>query len=199
MALQFTRGFPRVPNAVMTDGLRAVRFPACGTSAHRFYGGVLFVGRGCVRLSVTTANAPPSTMLLPIGSTLQGCPATDTLASLPASVLPFLGVACGQPNSIRCDRIGVGVGFDRAATLVVVQVAGRLVTLSPPTPGSKLWLGYVQGAGPEHGPLRVRSPSRGGLWFGSPEMYPKARVIAFFPDGSFASTSATVLLHPGFG
>ena len=148
---------------------------------------------------VTGGLGSSSTMLIPIGNTLRGCPATEPFASLPASALPFLGVACGRPNSVRCDRIGVGVTLDRDATLIVVQVAGRLVTLSPPSPGSDLWQGYLQGAGPEYGPLRVHSPQPDRRWFGSPELHPKVRVTAFFADGSVASSAATVLLHPGFG
>jgi hypothetical protein len=201
MSLQFTPLFFGHPNAVMSDGLPAVRFPACGRSEHRFGGGVLFAGRGCVRLDVTTANGPRSTMLIPIGDSLKGCPALDTSASLPSSALPFLGTACGKANSIQCDRIGVGVTLDEDATLVVVRIAGRLVTLSPPDPtgSSNIWLGYLQGAGPAHGPLRVRAPRHDGLWFGTPLRFARARVIAFFPDGRVDSEAATVMVHPGFG
>lgn len=135
----------------------------------------------------------------PVGDSLRGCTATRTRQRLPSSALPFLGVACGRPNWVGCDRIGVGVGLEHDATLVVVRVGGRLVTLSPPSPGSHLWLGYLQGAGPRRGPLRVRSPKHKGLWFGSPEMYPRVRVTAFFADGGVASATARVLLHPGFG
>jgi len=201
MSLQFTPLLTGNPNAVMSDGFPAVRFPACGRSAHRFGGGVLFTGRGCVRLLVTPARGPTSTMLIPIGDSLTGCPATDTPASLPATALPFLGIACGKPNSIQCDRIGVGVRLDEDATLVVVQIAGRLVTLSPPDPpgSSNIWLGYLYGAGPDNGALRVRSPRRDGLWSGTPSTYARVRVTAFFPDGRVASDAATVMLHAGFG
>lgn len=132
---------------------------------------------------------------------LKGCPALDTSASLPSSALPFLGTACGKANSIQCDRIGVGVTLDEVATLVVVRIAGRLVTLSPPDPNgsSNIWLGYLQGAGPAHGPLRVRAPRHDGLWFGTPLRFARARVIAFFPDGRVDSEAATVMVHPGFG
>ena len=201
MSLEFTPLFPGHPNAVMSDGLPAVRFPACGRSAHRFGGGVLFTGRGCVRLDVTTAKGPPSTMLIPIGDSLKGCPAKDTSASLPSTSLPFLGIACGKANSIQCDRIGVGVTLDEDATLVVVRIAGRLVTLSPPGPpgSSNIWLGYLYGAGPANGALRVRSPRHDGLWPGTPLRYARVRVTAFFLHGRVASEAATVMLHPGFG
>jgi hypothetical protein len=128
LALQFT------PKSATTDRVAAVRFPACGSPRHRFGGGILFAGHGCAQLEVRTATAPAARMLIPVGNSLRGCPATKPAASLPSSVLPFLGIACRMANSIRCDRIGVGVTLTRAATLVGVTIAGRLVTLSPPSP-----------------------------------------------------------------
>ena len=138
-------------------------------------------------------------MLIPIGSSLRGCPATKPAASLPSSALPFLGIACRVANSIRCDRIGVGVTLTRAAPLVVVRIVGRLVTLSPPSSGSRLWLGFLYGQGPDHGALRVRSPTGGDVWLGSPEIDSRVRVTAFYADGSAATAASTVPLHPGFG
>lgn len=139
-------------------------------------------------------------MLIPIGNTLRGCPVSEPLQTLAATATPFLGVSCPVPNSIACDRVGIGVHLRRAATLVTVQVAGRVVTLSPPTdPPDDLWLGYLFNAGLGHGLLRVDIPANSRLWFGSPEVYPRVRVTAFFPNGRAATRSTTVLLHPGFG
>jgi hypothetical protein len=151
-------------------------------------------------VAVQPAGSRPVTMLIPIAGSLRGCPAVRGHPLLGYSWAPFLGVACGKPSLMACDRIGIGVTASRAAVLVVVRVAGRLVTLSPPSPGSNLWQGYLQGAGPEHGPLRVRPVQGTRLWFGSPELYPHARVTAFLVGGQVASTGdMTVLLHPGFG
>jgi hypothetical protein len=48
--------------------------------------------------------------------------------------------------------------------------------------------------------IACRTPNtRGGLWFGSPERFPRVRVTGFFADGGVASAAGAVLLHPGFG
>jgi hypothetical protein len=199
-SLQFTPYGRGHPSAVLSDGRAAVRFPACSGSLHRFGGGVLFKGRGCARLHVEQRGLPAIPMLIPIGNTLRGCPVTGAMQTLGAGVTPFLGVSCPVPSSIVCDRVGIGVHLRRVATLVMVQVAGRLVTLSPPTdPPDDLWLGYLFDAGLRHGPLRVQIAANAHLWFGSPEVYPRVRVTVFFPNGRAATRSALVLLHPGFG
>jgi hypothetical protein len=201
LSLQFTPYGRGHPSPVLSDGTSAVRFPACAGRLHRFGGAILFRGAGCARLHVSEARHAPIPMLIPIGDTLRGCPAPSALRPLAPAALPFLGVSCPVPNSIACDRIGVGVHLTRAATLVVVRVAGRLVTLSPPTgpPPDDLWLGYLFQAGLRQGALNVHIPRGAHLWFGSPEVYPRVRVTAFFADGHAASLTGTVLLHPGFG
>jgi hypothetical protein len=93
-----------------------------------------------------------------------------------------------------------GVRLDRPAVLATVQIAGRLVTLSPPTdPGDDLWLGYLDNAGLRHGPLDLHLPRGSSLWVGNPAVCPRVRVTAFFADGRAGSMTATVSLHPGFG
>ena len=154
---------------------------------------------GSALLHVTKTDGASLPLLIPIGNTLKGCPARAAHTRLPQSALPFLGVTCSQPNSIACDRVGVGVHLKAAATLVTVTVAGRLVTLSPPLdPPDDLWYGYLSDAGLSHGPLDVhRPPDR--LWLGTPEVYPRVRVTAFLADGTTASQQAVDFLHPGFG
>jgi hypothetical protein len=199
-SLQFTLYGRGHRSPVLSDGRAAVRFPACSGRLHRFGGGVLFKGAGCARLHVKQPGVPAVPMLIPIGNTLRGCPASGPVQTLGATTTPFLGVSCSLPNSIACNQVGVGVHLRRAATLVTVQLAGRLVTLSPPMdPPDDLWLGYLFDAGLRHGPLNVHILANSHLWFGSPEVYPRVRVTAFFADGSAATRSATVLLHPGFG
>jgi hypothetical protein len=200
-ALQFTPVTPGHPEAVLADGRSTVRFPACAHVMHRFRGGVLFAGHGCVRLAVQAAGRRPSTMLIPIGNTLSGCDAGTPATRLPTVSLPFLGVACGVPNSIDCTRVGVGVSTETPARLVVVQIAGRLAALSPPPPPQSptTWLGHLVGLSFRHGPLRIPISPRDHLWYGSPEVYPRVRVTAFFRDGKVATVVGTVLLHPGFG
>lgn len=200
-SLQFTPYGRGHPSPVVSDGTATVRFPACAQRVHRFGGAILFRGTGCAHLHVTPLGRAPVPMLIPVGNTLRGCPTPSPLQPLPSSALPFLGVACPTPNSIACDRVGIGVHFSRKATLVVVQLAGRLVTLSPPTdpPPDDLWLGYLLDASLRHGPLKIHIPTGKRLWLGTPEVWPRVRVTAFFSDGHAATLTGTVLLHPGFG
>ncbi len=178
----------------------ALRFPPCEGRLHRFGGAIRFWGKGCARFHVSVAGSAPTPLLVPIGNTLSGCPAARAPRQLGASVLPFLGVACGTPNSIACDRVGVGVNI-AAATLVMVEVAGRFVTLSPPTdaPNDHLWLGYLDGAGLRHGPLDVRISPHATRWFGVPEVQPPVAVDVFFGDGTVGTVTGRGFLHPGFG
>ncbi|MFZ1994964.1 MAG: hypothetical protein WAU75_12700 [Solirubrobacteraceae bacterium] len=199
-SLQFTPFGRGHPSPVLSDGRGAVRFPACSGRLHRFGGAVLFTGSGCARLHVDQPGVPGLPMLIPVGNTLRGCPQEGPMQTLGAAASPFLGVSCPVPKSIACDRVGIGVHLRRAATLVTVQVAGRLVTLSPPLdPPDDLWLGYLFHAGLRRGPLKVGLPGAGHLGTGSPGVYPRVRVTAFFPDGRAATRSEIVQLHPGFG
>jgi hypothetical protein len=178
----------------------AVRFPACGGRVHRFAGEISFSGEGCARLHVTEAGGRQLPMLIPIGNTLRDCPSTASARRLSPSTLPFLGIACGIPNSIACDRIGVGVNLRERAALVAVHVNDRLVTLSPPLdPPDDLWLGYLSNAGLTHGPHAIGLPPGDPWWFGNPEVDPRVLVTVFFEDGSVGSLSAPGFLHPGFG
>ncbi|MEO6857806.1 MAG: hypothetical protein ABI323_04375 [Solirubrobacteraceae bacterium] len=152
---------------------------------HRFTGGVSFAGAGCAG----------------IGNSLAGCSTAHRVLPLPSASLPFLGVACGRPNSIACERVGIGVSTEVPARLVVVQMGGRVVALSPPAApqAATTWLGYLQSVSLRHGPLRIPVSARTDLWYGTPEVYPQVRVTAFFPNGQEATATGRVLLHPGFG
>ena len=178
----------------------AIRFPPCGGRLHRFGGAIRFWGKGCARFHVSVDGTAPQPLLLPIGNTLSGCPAARAPRRLQSTAFPFLGVVCGSPNSIACDRVGVGVNID-AATLVMVEVAGRFVTLSPPTdaPNDHLWLGYLYKAGLRHGPLDVRISPHAIRWFGTPEVQPPVTVDVFFQDGTVGTLTGRGFLHAGFG
>ena len=178
----------------------AIRFPPCGGRLHRFGGGITFKGEGCALLVVSVAGAMSTPLLIPVGNSLSGCPVARPTQRLDESNEPYLGVACGTANSIACDRVGVGVNIASAA-LVMVEVAGRLVTLSPPTdaPDDHLWLGYLYNAGLRHGPLDVRIPPNATRWFGTPEVQPPVTIDVFFADGTFGRLTGRGFLHPGFG
>jgi len=65
----------------------------------------------------------------------------------PASVLgrdPYMGVACGIPNSIVCDRVGLTVWLRRPAVAVSATIAGQPLKLNDP-----------QWSGPAHHGLRT--------------------------------------------
>jgi hypothetical protein len=137
---------------------------------------------------------------LSVDRTLSGCPAARAPRRLQSTAFPFLGIACRSPNSIACDRVGVGVNID-AATLVIVEVAGRFVTLSPPSdaPNDHLWLGYLYRAGLRHGPLDVHISPHATRWFGTPEVQPPVTVDVFFQDGTVGTLTGRGFLHAGFG
>lgn len=185
--------------AQAANGEAAVRFPACGHRVDRFIGGISFRGRGCVVLWVRPTGAAPIPMLIPIGNTLRGCPTERSARTLGSETEPFLGVACHSANSIRCGRVGVGVSLKPAATLVTVEIAGQLVTLTPPGPPNDLWLGYLYTPSLRRGPLAIHIPPRDKLWFGEPEVHPRVRLTVFFGDGRVASAEFTDFLHPGYG
>jgi hypothetical protein len=146
------------------------------------------------------AAEPLSAAPLPQETTLHGCPNASAGTQLSRASLPFLGVSCRVPNSIACDRVGIGVRLDRPATLVTVQLAGRLISLTPPSdPPDSLWLGYLSNAGLRRGPLDVHVAAGTTLWFGNPSVYARVGVNAFFPNGTVATLTATDFLHPGFG
>jgi hypothetical protein len=184
-------------------GLGAVRFPTCPgrrtlDGQLTFVGGLALHATGCAHLHVRVAGAPAATLLVPVGNSLSGCPSTNFAARLPSASFPYLGVACGAPSRVNCDRIGVGVHLRRPAILVTVQIDGRLVTLSPPPdPGDDLWQGALLGAGPRHRPLAVHA--RHGYWYGEPPVYPRVRVTAYFADGTSASRAGIGYLHAGYG
>ncbi|MGH2875276.1 MAG: hypothetical protein ACRDNJ_10180 [Solirubrobacteraceae bacterium] len=201
---RFSLAFPgpglKHPSPIISDGLTAMRLPACGGQIHRFAGGIMYTGTSCARLHVSQPGHAPVPLLIPVGNTLRGCRRPSPVQPLSTNAAPFLGVSCPEPNSIACGRVGIGVHLSRRATLVVVRVAGQLVTLSPPSPRpDDLWLGYLFDAGLRHGSLFVRIPPTARRWSGIPEIHAHVRVTAFFPNGRAAALNTTVPLHPGFG
>jgi hypothetical protein len=196
--VSFQFGAPLSASAAVA-GDAQVRFPTCGGAPRRFFGGLLFVGRGCARVRVTAAGLAPSEMLIPIGDSLRGCPAPERAQKLPASALPFVGVACGRADWVGCHRLGVSATVSPQATLVVARIAGSLVTLVAPGRGATEWLGYLDTADYHRGPLAVKSRRPGMHWYGTPEVWPRVEVTAFFPGGRLATVSGRTLLHPGYG
>ncbi len=193
LQLQFDARLGRLAEAAV--------FPACGKRLYRTMGGLNFSGTGCVGLHASVggpAGVVVIPMLIVLGNSLRGCPAVSALP--PAAVGQVtVGVACPVPNSVRCDRLGVGVEVPGPATLVTASVDGRLVTLNPPDPGGDLWQSYLYEAGLRRrgGPLDTHAVH--GRWIGDPPVIVHVRVTVFRPDGSAGATSETMNLHPGFG
>lgn len=172
----------------------SVRFPACGGGVYRFPVGMTFAGAGCVRLHVH----PGGLMLIPVGNSLSGCPDQLGHHGLASSAFPYLGVSCPRGNAISCDRVGIGVHLRQAAALVMVQVVGRTVTLTPPAgTESDLWLGYLNHAGLRHGPLAVQAVRN--KWYGEPPVNPHVVLTTYFADGTVAAIAGVDQLHAGFG
>ena len=63
----------------------------------------------------------------------------------------FMGVRCYEPNSVRCDRVGLAVWLAKPAESLVAEIEGRSVELVSPgefVPGKGTgWEGYLQPAG----------------------------------------------------
>lgn len=194
IALQFSS--PLTPQAAV-GGDRRVRFPVCGGATRRYGGGIVFSGSGCARVRVTEPGAPAAELLIPIANSLQGCPASSR-THLSIAALPFLGVSCGRPDWIGCQRLGISATVEHA-TLVVVRIAGLLVTLTPPEAGAIGWLGYLDSADYRHGALAIPIARSTAHWDGTPEAWAMTTLDAFLPDGRHARISGSVLIHPGFG
>jgi hypothetical protein len=119
---------------------------------------------------------------------------------------PDLGVTCGVPNSIRCDRVGLAVWLRRPAETVTATVAGVTIELDDPTWSGPalhgrrtMFTGFLQPAGMLNGPLKVR-PDRGRYWWaGAHATSARVRIVAIYGQRHRASVTTTVLLRAGWG
>lgn len=130
----------------------------------------------------------------------------------------YIGVACPNSNSVRCDRVGVAVRLrDRGARSLRVWVAGREVEMrstdSNGEPkrrqGHLYWEGYLQPAGLLDRPLHSLAESGRFRWEGRPSVAASIRIEARSsgywttlgsPRGAlFSASFDNVSLHAGFG
>jgi hypothetical protein len=115
---------------------------------------------------------------------------------------PDVGVACAVPNSIACDRVGIGVWLTKPASGVSAEIDGRPLRLHPGGFGGRgptYWEGYLHPAGLLSGALRV-VPDRGRYgWQGRHPKDAQLRIVVRRPDGSTRATQLTVTLGPGWG
>ena len=104
---------------------------------------------------------------------------------------PYVGVACPQPNSTTCGRVGIAIWLARRhAMRVEATLAGVHVRLAPPKAVGSFWVGFV------HLPLR-----RMGLpasWAGAPSKRLTLLVRIRYPSG-WRSQTLRLDLHAGWG
>jgi hypothetical protein len=119
---------------------------------------------------------------------------------------PDLGVACGVPNTIRCDRIGLAVWLRRPAASVTATVAGVRIDLDDPTwsgpalQGRRtMFAGFLQPAGMLNGPLKVRADRGRYWWAGAHPRSARVRIVVSYGDGQRSSVTRTVQLRAGWG
>lgn len=122
---------------------------------------------------------------------------------------PSMGVACGLPSSIACDRLGLSVSLPRRATVTATIAGAPPITLDDPNwtysvryhgRAIHMYAGFLQPAGlttrfhiiPQHNTQ---------TWDGSSSNAPSP-LVHFRIDyglGDIVYTQAHVLLRPGWG
>jgi hypothetical protein len=115
------------------------------------------------------------------------------------------------PNSIACDRIGLAVWLVKPAVRLSATVAGKRVRMAIPSrvrhaPGGYYcarrcyFEGALQPAGLlTPGPLHIRPDAGRYYWEGRHPRPLRVQLVAFYPDGSSASTTRRIWLHAGWG
>jgi hypothetical protein len=113
----------------------------------------------------------------------------------------YLGVSCSEPNSVRCDQVGLYVRLRRPARRVTALVAGREARLreraAPSIQTGTHWEAFLDDAGLDDGPLAVQANAH-GRWFGVPKVRARVRLsLHFVAEPRLARTLRTVL-HAGY-
>ena len=131
------------------------------------------------------------------------------VAADPARLLakdPYMGVSCGRPNSVGCDRVGLAVWTRRPASAVQATVGGRSLALDdrrwsgPARRGQRrMFAGFLTHAGlRRNGPLGVRVEG-GDHWTGVHPVDAPVRLTVTYADGSRRTAVVRVSLSPGWG
>jgi hypothetical protein len=117
-----------------------------------------------------------------------------------------MGVACHVPNSIACDRVGLGVWLRRPAIAVSATIAGSALNLNDPAWSGPLrngrrtmFAGFLQPAGLLDGALRVRLDRGRYYWIGSHEVGARVSIVVDYGGGRKVQTTTMVGLHAGWG
>lgn len=103
---------------------------------------------------------------------------------------PYVGVACRQPNSTACGRVGIAVWARPHANRIEATLAGAHTRLAPPRSAGSFWVGFVR--------LPRRRLALPASWAGSPARRLTLALRIRYPDG-WRSGTVRVLLSPGWG
>lgn len=109
-----------------------------------------------------------------------------------------MGIACRQPNTIGCDRVGLAVWSRRPARAVHATIAGRRLSLDDREWSARSdrglrrgFAGFLQHAGPGGaGPLAVRPGHR---------VSATVRLTITYANGTQQATKLRIGLAPGWG
>ena len=110
---------------------------------------------------------------------------------------PYMGISCGLPNSVACDRVGLAVWLRRSA-VVTATIDGRTLSLNDPTwsrPTTFMYAGFLQ---PASMATRMHVPPSSML-FVKPLPSPSVWFRIDFGHGNVVLTHKDVQLEPGWG
>ncbi len=104
---------------------------------------------------------------------------------------PYIGVACHQPNSTTCGRVGIAIWLARRhAMRIDATLAGEHIRLTPPNAVGAFWVGFV------HLPLgKMGLPAS---WAGTPSEQLTLLVRIRYPSG-WRTGTLRLYLHSGWG
>jgi hypothetical protein len=123
----------------------------------------------------------------------------------------YMGVACPQSNSIRCDRVGLAVWLPRRARRLEASISGRPLKMHWRAAVDaadyditkyrrvNYYEGYLAPAGLIDGPLRVQ-PERGRYhWTGRHPVSTRVRLVARYESRESERATLHVGLAAGWG
>jgi hypothetical protein len=185
------------PSIVSSDRLRALFDEAWRrTRRRRLLVAATLVAAVAVAVAVAVAQSAGD----------RSVPAAAPPATLALPRDPGMGVACPEPNSIACDRIGIAVWLDSAPRRLVARVGGRSVVLrdahircGADASCPRLYQAMLQPAGLLDGALKVTPDEGRYRWLGRHPVVGTLTVTATYRDGSRAVATRRVPLAPGWG
>jgi hypothetical protein len=126
----------------------------------------------------------------------QTSPLPEKLAFAKA---PYMGVACPEPNSTVCDRIGLALWLKEKPVEVIAIINDRRIYLALPRghgndSRGEYVEGYVQPAGLHALPFGLPD-----VWMGEPPASVPVMIEVEFKAGRKSSTTVEIGLHAGWG